>query len=246
MTAISGNTLTVPSATWTTSAGVTSFVSGAATIALGAGTVVILPDQAGAQSNSIAQVSVGSTIDAFGTATEGTSGSVALDAPAGRVRLENTVASGLVTVQGSGSLTVDLSTLGGRAVFPLSGSGAGPFDFSGTGGPSGVASNPAQYQVLTSGLDLSNAIVGAPVELTGLTVNYGAAQPDFTATLLQDTTTIGAELVLDWGSAGSAMPFASITSTELDLLDTGMVPGLPHQVAVGAQIVDRRRWALTC
>ncbi len=233
VTARNGTSLTVPSATWTTSAGVTSYLSGAATIVGGAGTAVLLPAQAGLQNNSAAQVSVGSVIDAFGTATEGTSGNVSLDVTTGRVRLENTVASGLVTDQGTGLLGVNLFALGGRAVIPTD-----PFNFSGTGSPE---SNPTQYQVSTGALDLTNAVEGEPVELTGLTAMYGAAgasQPDFIATLLLDTTTINAELVLEWGSAGSAMPFAQITTSELDLLSTGIAPGLRHRIAVGALSVD--------
>jgi len=227
VTARNGSSLTVPSATWTTSAGVTSFVSGTATITGGTGTVVILPAQAGVQNNSTANVSVGSVIDAFGTATEGSNGNVALDVTAGRVRLENTVASGTVTIQGTTSLTVNLATLGGRSV--------APFVFTGTG------SNPAQYLASTSGLDLSNSVETAPVELTGLTAFYGAGgggQPDFIATLLLDYTSINAELVLDWGSGGSAMPFAAMATGGLELLNTGIVPGLRHQIAVGAYPVD--------
>ncbi len=231
VTARSGSTLTVPSATWTNSAGVTSYVSGTTLITGGAGTTtVILPAQAGVQTNSVEQVSVGSVIDAFGTATEGSSGNVSLNVNAGRVRLENTIASGLVTVQGTTALTLSLSTLGGRAVVPTD-----PFVFTGTGS---TVSNPAQYQATVSGLDLSNATVGAPVELTGLTALYGAAPPDFIATLLLDSTTINAELVLEWGATGSVMPFASIATGELELLDTGIVPGLRHQIAVGALSYD--------
>ncbi len=230
VTARNGSTLTVPSATWTNSAGLTTYVSGTTLITGGAGTTIILPAQAGVQANSVEQVSVGSVIDAFGTATEGSSGNVALNVNAGRVRLENTVASGLVTVQGTTSLTVSLSTLGGRAVMPTD-----PFVFTGTGS---TESNPAQYQATISGLDLSNTTVGAPVELTGLTALYGGAPPDFIATQLLDSTTINAELVLEWGATGSAMPFASIASSELELLDTGIVPGLRHQIAVGAFTQD--------
>jgi hypothetical protein len=230
VTARNGNALTVPSATWTTSAGVTSYVHGTTTITGGPGTAIILPAQAAVQANSGEQVSVGSVIDAFGTATEGSSGLVSLDVSKGRVRLENTVASGLVTNPGTGLLTVNLSTLGGRLVIPPD-----PFNFGGTN------SVPTNYVASTSDLDLTNSIAGTPVELTGLTALYGAGgngQPDFIATLLLDSTTINAELVLDWGGSGSAMPFAQITTSELDLLSTGIVPGLRHQIAIGAQTVE--------
>ena len=225
VTARSANTLTVPTATLISSAGAESFVSGVATITLGASTAVTVPDQGTFGSNTSQQISVGSRIDAFGTVTASGGGNVALDASAGRVRLENTVASGLVTAVVAGQVNIDLTslgaTLGGRAV--------APFQF--------VNSNPASYQVVTSALDISNLAAGVPVQLTGLTTSYGAAPPDFTATALADPTTINAELVLDWGSAGSSTPFASLTSSEIDLAVTGTGAGLRHQIAVGAQIV---------
>ncbi|MFI4890456.1 MAG: hypothetical protein ACHQIL_07985 [Steroidobacterales bacterium] len=235
VTARNGNTLTVPGATWITSAGGVSFVSGVVTITLGAGTAVTVPGQDSVQSNSTQQISVGSSIDAFGTATASGGGNVGLDVTSGRVRLENTVASGLVTVQGIDWLSVNLSTLGGRAV--------APFDFAGTGGVSGTPSNHANYVVLTSGLGIANAVVNDPVELTGLTASFGAARSgaipsDFTVTQLLDPTTISAELVLDWGSAGTTTPFASVTTTEIGLLASNTGLGLRHQIAVGAQVID--------
>jgi hypothetical protein len=169
-------------------------------------------------------------IDAFGTATAGAAGNVALDATAGRVRLENTRASGLVTVQGVGSLTIDLLSLSGRAI--------APFDFAGTGSSAGQPSRAAEYQATTGGADLVNAIAGAPVELSGLTASFGAAPPDFTASTLLDTTTITAELVIDWGSAGTATPFSAATSSKIDLQISNTNIGLRHQVTVGAQSVD--------
>jgi hypothetical protein len=230
VTARSGNSLTVPAATWITSAGGESFVSGAATITLGDATAVTLPGQDGAQSNTLAQISVGSWIDAFGSASSLGTGSVALDATSGRVRLENTVASGLVTVQGTDALTIDLYSLGGRSVEP--------FNFAGTGGASGTPSNPAQYQVTTGALDLLNSIVGSPVQLTGLTGSYGSVPPDFAATSLLDTTTINAEAVIDLGSGGSSAPFTALSSSEIDLPAASADTNGRHQIAVGAQVVD--------
>ena len=231
VTARSANTLTVPTATLISSAGAESFVSGVATITLGASTAVTVPSQGALASNTTQQISVGSRIDAFGTVSANGGGNVALDASTGRVRLENTVASGLVTSVALGSVNVDLTastatvptaTLGGRAV--------APFTF--------VNSNPAQYQVTTGGLDISGLTAGVPAKLTGLVTSYGAAPPDFNASALADPTTIDAELVLDWGSAGSATPFAALSSSEIDLAVGGAGAGLRHQIAVGAQIVD--------
>jgi Domain of unknown function (DUF4382) len=222
----SANTLTVPTATLISSAGAESFVSGVATITLGASTAVTVPDQSGLGSDTSQQVSVGSRIDAFGTVTANGGGNVALDASAGHVRLGNTVASGLVTSAATGLVNVDLTglgaTLGGRSVLP--------FVF--------VNSVPALYQVNTGGLDISNLAAGVPAELTGLVASYGATSPDFTATALADPTTINAELVLDWGSAGRASPFAALSSSEIDLAVAGAGAGIRHQIAVGAQLVD--------
>ncbi len=80
---------------------------------------------------SVQQISVGSVIEAFGTASNTSTGQVLLDASAGRVRLDLTTASGLVTVQGSDSLTLNLTMLGGRAIsaFDFVGSGADPTQY---------------------------------------------------------------------------------------------------------------------
>ncbi len=230
VTARSGNTLTVPAATWTTSAGVTSYVSGVATITLGTSTPITLPSQSGTLVNSPKQVSVGSRIDAFGVATAGSTGNLNLNATSGRIRLEDTSASGLVTTQGVNLLTVDLLFLGNRSV--------APFDFTGTGSAAGSPSAAAQYEASTSALSIVNATAGTPVSLTGLTASYGAAPPDFTATALLDYTTLNAELVMDWGTAGATTPFNTLTSSEIDLQINNANIGLRHQIAVGAQNYD--------
>lgn len=222
VTARSGNTLTVPTATLISAAGVESFVSGVATITLGTATTVTLAGQAAAGGNSTAQISIGSTIDAFGTASVSGGGNVALNASAGLVRLENTTAAGAVTTPGTGSLYANLYNLDGR--------NAGTFDF--------VLANPGQYLVDTGALDLTNAVQNASVILTGLTADFGSTSPDFTASALLDPTTINAELVLDFGAAGSAVPFAAISSSELDMLISVAGAGSRHQVAVGGQVLD--------
>jgi len=166
---------------------------------------------------------VGSVIDAFGVATSLSSGSATLDASAGHVRLDNTTASGLVTVQGSGTLNLSLAFLGGRAFAPL--------DFVGSGAA------PGQYVVSTPGLDLTNSTTGAPVVVTGTTSLFGAAAPNFTATALLDPTTISAELVVDWG-AGTAAPFTTYNSTAIDLDIRNSSIGVRHEIQVGAQVFD--------
>jgi hypothetical protein len=178
--------------------------------------------QGTANFSSPLEISVGSTIDAYGVASSGASG-VLLDASAGRVRLDATAASGLVTAQGNGALTLNLGSLGGRAI--------SAFDFIGSGAV------PDQYQIATGNLDLSNSAVGAPVVVSGLPSAFGSAPPNFNAGTLLDTTTIQAELVIDWG-AGTPAPFTTFDSSAitLDVLNSSI--GLRHQIQVGSQIVD--------
>jgi hypothetical protein len=148
------------------------------------------------------------------------------------VRLGQTTASGMVTVDGSGVLTLDLVSLGGRS--------ASAFDFLGTGTSASDDASASAYLMSTGPLDLTNSTVGSPVQGTGLVTPFGAASPtagDFAATTLLDYTTINAELVLDWGG-GTASPFASYSSTEivLDALNSSI--GTRHEIQVGPQTID--------
>lgn len=238
VTAINGTALTLSSASLVTNGGVSSYLPGTTTVTVSANTAVTLPQQSSASvANTIAQISIGSIINAFGTATTSASGTVSLDATSGRVRLVTTSASGTVTVQGTGQVTVDLGLLGGRDV--------APFNFAGTGGSSGKNSQAASYVLATGALDLTNAIAGAPVVVTGLVTPYGSAgtsvsgttTPDFIASTLLDSTTIQAELVVDWGS-GTPTPFNAYSSTQIDLLSRNSSIGLQHTIQYGSQSID--------
>jgi hypothetical protein len=242
VSARSGNTLTLEDATVLSSAGVETFLSGTTFVLIGPNTLVTVFGQTVAQVNSPQQITVGSTIDAFGAVTGQSLTTATLDASAGHVRLDPTIASGLVTVQGSDALTLNLVSLGGRSL--------APFDFEGTG------ADPGRYAVsitstttsttdtgttdtttTTGPVDLSNSTVGAPVIVTGLPNLFGAASPNFTASTLLDPTTINALLVVDWGS-GTAKPFATFDSSAIDVDAHNSSIGARHQIEVGAQIID--------
>jgi hypothetical protein len=226
VTARSGNTLELQDATLVGADGSDTFIFGTTQVAIGPNTAITEFGQT-AGAYTPAQVSVGSSIDAFGILTGQSSGNATMDASAGRVRLDVATASGLVTVQGSGTLTLNLSDLGGREVLP--------FVFTGSGA---LAS---QYTVATTSLDLSNSTVGAPVVVTGLTSSFtgttAAATPNFTATTLLDPTTINAALVLDW-SAGTATPFATFNSAGIDVDIANVGIGVRHEIQVGSQLIN--------
>jgi hypothetical protein len=229
VTARSGNVLTIEDGTLLANDGSNTFLSGTATIDIGANTAVSTFGQGSPQSNATPQISVGSLIFAFGTATTTGSGNATLDASAGRVRLGNSSASGLVTLQGTGSLTLDLTQLGGRSIEA--------FDFTGTGASVSTDSNASEYQVSTGQLDLTNSTVGVPVEVSGLVTAFGQAPPDFTASTLLDPTTINAQMVIDFGS-GTPAPFTTYNTSQINVDISNSSVGPRHEIQIGAQLID--------
>ncbi len=231
VTARGADTLTVPAATLLSSTGTSSLVTGTGTVLLAATTAFTRSGQSSALDATLPQqISVGSRIVAFGIATTDGAGNVTLDARAGRVRVGPVSADGIVTAQTTLGLSVTLADLGGRAV--------APFGFTGTGLSPATDSNPNQYQIATPGLSLANAAVGTAVEASGYVANFGAAPPDFIASTLADRTTLAAVLSIDWGSAGTTTPFASIAAAKLDLDRSNGAIGARHVIAIGAQSID--------
>lgn len=224
VSARSGNTLGLEEATLVQNGGAETLVPGTTIVNVGPSTLVTFFGQGVEDAISAQQISVGSVVEAFGTASNTSTGQVLLDASAGRVRLDLTSASGLVTVQGSDSLTLNLTSFGGRAI--------SAFDFVGSG------ADPTQYGVAFSSTpDLTNSTVGAPVIVTGFANAFTTAAPNFTASTLLDPTTIEAELVLDW-SGGTAAPFSSFDSSSIVLSPATSNFGLRHQIQVGSQIIN--------
>jgi hypothetical protein len=228
VTGRSGDTFTIDDATLLTNSGTNSLIFGTTTVTVGPNTQVTEFGEATPDSTGIAQISIGSLVYAFGTASAVTTTSATLDASAGRVRVGQTVASGLVTSQGTSgtTLTLNLSQLGGRS--------ATAFDFTGTGSTDATA--PA-YVVNTGTADLTNAGAGQPVQVTGYPAPFGSASStagDFTEqSLFLDYTTINALLVLDW--TGTSTPFASLTTAQIQLDTQNIGIGTRHFIQIGAQ-----------
>ena len=223
VSARSGNTLTVEDGTLIANNGTETFLGGPTFVILGPNTLVTVFGQSTAEINSPQQISVGSSIDAFGIVTSLALNEATLDASAGRLRLDPTTVSGLVIAQGAGALDLNLASLDGRSI--------APFIFAGSG------VDPGHYALATGALSLTNATAGVPVIATGLPNSFGAVAPNFTASTLLDPTTIDAELAVDWGS-GTATPFTTYDTTSIDLNAHNASIGARHQIKVGAQMID--------
>ena len=224
----SGDTLTIEDGTLLSESGTNSFIFGTATIKIGPNTLITEFGSGAPQPIGIQQLSVGSLIYAFGTASDVGADTATLDASAGRVRFGQSTASGLVTsTDGSGaSLTLNLSQLGGRS--------AAAFDFAGTG--SSANASPLAYSSDATDLSLGNAAVGTPVIITGYVAPFGSAPPDFVAKSLLDNTTINAVLVLDW--TGTIDPFTTFDDLGASSSIQPAASGARHLVQVGAQVFN--------
>lgn len=219
----SGNTLGIEDATLIQSNGTSTFVPGTTIVNVGPNTLITFIGEATQESIGPQLISVGSAIEAFGAAGNSSSGQLILDASAGRVRLDPTTASGIVSAQGSQALTLNLASLGGRVISAL--------DFTGSGAA------PDQYAVATGSLDLTNATVGAPVVIKGFSGEFGVAAPTFQAVALLDPTTIEAELVIDW-AGGTAAPFTSFDGSSIVLNVANSSIGARHLIQLGSQSFD--------
>ena len=242
-----GNTLTIHGARMDDRDGHDDdhFVAGNTTVTIAAATAVTEQGQATATpAHSIAEISVGSLIDAFGTAATDGSGKVTLDATAGRVRLDLTRVRGALAAHGTGNITVRLTSIDRQ---PIS-----LFSFTGTGSVSGVDTDPAKYVVTTGALSLTPFTTGDSVLSIGFVNSFGTTPPDFTAVTLadgmmgddngdndgNDNSGKGAQLDIDWGNKGTTSPFKALSATNLDLDVANGSIGSKHRIQVDPQDID--------
>lgn len=215
VTARNQTTLTVRDATWSESDGDFAFERQDATVMVGPATVVTEEGHSG--SFSVADISVGQTIDASGSVSKGSNGAVSLDATSGEVDLDTTRASGDVTQLADGSLTLDLRSLGGLP--------ANVFNFSGTGSSANSDASPAAYVIDTGTLPQANLSLNSPILALGFVTGFGKAPPDFSADTLVSAPSIEADLRLRFGRHGSTSVFSELspgsTSLLIDLASLG-------------------------
>jgi hypothetical protein len=222
------NALTVRGATWTKPNGSFGFEHMDTTVNVGANTAVTEEGQMGAF--TIANISVGQHIAAFGMASQGANGAVTLDATAGQVQLDLTPVWGTITTAAAGSLTLNLQSLDGLV--------PSAFTFAGTGTNTAADAVATAYVVNTGTLSQTGLTANAPARAIGFVTPFGAAPPDFTAQSLENFAAANAGLVVSWGQAGSATAFTGLTATSTSLqLNLANVGNL-HFVQIGPELVD--------
>jgi hypothetical protein len=208
----SGNTLTLRGATLFLNDGQTSYINTPdAVVLLGPSTIVAADDNPALKGLDYNSVSVGQHIIARGIYELPASGVTTLDATGnsstntGSVRLISTQLWGPLVSSATGSLTMDLQTIDN---WPVSN-----YNFAGNGT---VA--PASYVVNTGTLALPTGdVAGSPMWIDGVTAPFGGAPPDFEAFAINPELSVPARLQVDWTSAGTIKPFATLTSTGLTI-----------------------------
>jgi hypothetical protein len=247
----SGNSLTVHGAEFDDHEGHHGYQGHNVTISIADATAVTIEGQmAAAPAHTIAEISVGSRIDAFGAATKDASGNIALDSTAGRVRLDFTRLQGALNATAQGTLTLGLSAIDHQSV--------SLFNFAGTGASEAQDSNPNQYLLNTGNLDLTAFALGHPLLGIGFVAPFGSAPADFNAiTLANGNADVGdndnehngmdfdddAQLEIEWGDAGTTAPFKAQDSTHLDLDIANVSISEKHFIEIGPQVIDLKHLA---
>jgi hypothetical protein len=244
----SGNTLTVRGATLQFNNGAlpyitygscatvnvvcTSIDTPDAAVLLGPSTIVTADDNATLTGLDYNSVSVGQHIIARGVYSLPASGVTTLDATGtvtnkGSVRLVSTQLWGSLVSSTPGSAVLNLQTIDN---WPVSN-----YNFTGNGA---AAVSPASYAVNTGSLAIPAGVAaGGLLWIDGTTTPFGSAPPDFNASAINAESSVPARLQVDWTSAGTTAPFATLTNAGLtiDLNNANYSSGV---IRVGSESID--------
>jgi hypothetical protein len=244
----SGNTLTVRGATLQFNSGLSTYYdSPDSVVLLGPSTIVTAEDNPALTGLNYNSVSVGQHIIARGVGECNgcpnplpASGVVTLDSTGssstntGSVRIQSTELWGSYVSSASGSLLLNLQTIEN---WPVS-----SYDFTGNG-PG--ATTPASYAVSTGSVAVpTGTLAGDPLWVNGFVTPFGTAPPDFYAFAINNELSVPARLQVDWTSAGTTAPFATLTATGLtiDLSNANYSAGV---IRIGSESIDLKSLAAT-
>jgi hypothetical protein len=198
------------------------------TVTVGSATTVAEQGQSG--TFSIADLSIGQRVRFTGTL--GTSGSgTTLDATSGSALLEPTRGVGLYSSAGTGSIAVNLQSLGSVPATEL--------DFTGTGASSATDASASDYEVqIPSSFSSAAFTAGLPVEFTGFAAPFGTAPPDFSATTVISFGQARAKLQAFWSAPGTQTAFTALSSTELVIGQAALEAATVHTIRIADTQID--------
>jgi hypothetical protein len=225
VSAISGNSVTIHGANLSDLSLGFAFANDAV-MTIGPNTVINADGQASAGLTTQA-ISVGSNLNVLGTAAIDDSGNITMDATAGEVRLLPTRLWGDLNSASAGTLDLNLLAIGQHEV--------SAFNFAGTGTAPAMDATPAGYAINAPSIDQSATPAATLLRVDGLVTAFGTAPPDFNATAVTLGSATDAILEVEWGTTGTAAPFATQgTSGLVANLGTSTV----HQITTGPTVQD--------
>ena len=236
VSAVSGDTLTLHGVSYVPRIGLPTLRIFYADIPVTVGPATIMSEDGVAASGlSTQSVSVGQRITVSGQATEDTTFLLtSLDAtgqaPKGQVRLQPTPVWGTLNSGASGSMSLDVLSLGDFAPSALT--------FAGTGTTSANDAVATSYAVDTPGIDESATPATTLLEAVGFVTPFGSAPPDFTASAVTAGTATPQTLVVEW-NGGAASPFSSASSAGLVVdLSNANLSSTVRYIATGPTTTD--------
>jgi hypothetical protein len=162
---------------------------------------------------SIDALSVGQRVTILGNqptpTTDAAAPQILFDATQGAVRMHVTHLSGLVNMSVPGQVDITLHSIDRRRVEI--------FDFAGTGPSEELDANPANYEIGTNTISLSDLITGQPIVANGFPAAWGMAPPDFDGRSFIDYSDVRSALGVGWGQEGTLAPFVSSETSGLVL-----------------------------
>jgi hypothetical protein len=226
VSAISGNTLTVQSATYVDHLGNQGFVN---TLPVTVGPGTILSVDGVDITPTLGSVSIGQFVTILGVGTATTDGlglatPTALDATStiitgNQMRLQNSTFYGTVNSISAGTMSVNMAYIDNYEPIHV--------NFTGTGAAGGADATYTAYTVATGSLDVSAITAGELVKVDGLPTAFGSGPPYFNASAITPASQLDSQLILEWSGSGSASPFSSVSASGIvvNLADAGLPYG---------------------
>lgn len=183
---------------------------------------------------SINALSIGQRVTVRGNqptpTTDAAAPQILFDATQGAVRMHVTHISGIVNMIVPGQADITLHSIDRRRV--------GIFDFAGTGPSGDLDADPANYEVHTGTMTLSNFSTGKPIVAYGFPTAFGMAPPDFTGRSIIDYSDVRSAMGVGWGKEGTIAPFLSSGSDGLVLDNQNGDIDQRHYIKQGPVLID--------